>query len=88
MEKEFEYVESTSSGQILRKKTQSTRIPYEHQIKAMQCLDKINESPSFATMVVLPTGGGKNLHGFRMAVKKRYRQKEKKFYGLRTVRCF
>lgn len=59
MEKEFEYVESTSSGQILRKKTQSTRIPYEHQIKAMQCLDKINESPSFATMVVLPTGGGK-----------------------------
>ena len=25
----------------------------------MQCLDKINESPSFATMVVLPTGGGK-----------------------------
>ena len=59
MEKELEYVESTSSGQILRKKTQSTRIPYEHQIKAMQCLDKINESPSFATMVVLPTGGGK-----------------------------
>ena len=59
MEKEFEYVESTSSGQILRKKTQGTRIPYEHQIKAMQCLDKINESPSFATMVVLPTGGGK-----------------------------
>lgn len=59
MEKEFEYVESTSSGQILRKKTQSTRIPYEHQIKAMQCLDKINESPSFSTMVVLPTGGGK-----------------------------
>lgn len=59
MEKEFEYVESTSSGQILRKKKQSTRIPYEHQIKAMQCLDKINESPSFATMVVLPTGGGK-----------------------------
>ena len=59
MEKEFEYVESTSSGQILRKKTQSTRIPYEHQIKAMQCLDKIHESPSFATMVVLPTGGGK-----------------------------
>ena len=59
MEKEFEYVESTSSGQILRKKTQSTRIPYEHQIKAMQCLDKINESQSFATMVVLPTGGGK-----------------------------
>lgn len=59
MEKEFEYVESTSSGQILRKKAKSTRIPYEHQIKAMQCLDKINESPSFATMVVLPTGGGK-----------------------------
>lgn len=25
----------------------------------MQCLDKINESQSFATMVVLPTGGGK-----------------------------
>ena len=58
MEKEFEYVESTSSGQILRKKTQSTRIPYEHQIKAMQCLDKINESPSFATIKTAGSAGG------------------------------
>ena len=59
MKPEIEFVESTSSGEILRKKTQSTRIAYEHQIKAMQCLDKINENHSFATMVVLPTGGGK-----------------------------
>ena len=87
MEKEFEYVESTSSGQILRKKTQSTRIPYEHQIKAMQCLDKINESPSFATMVVLPTGGGKT-YTASVWLLKTLSTKRKKFYGLRTVRCF
>ena len=59
MKPEIEYVESTSSGEILRKKTQSTRIAYDHQIKAMQCLDKINEKSHYATMVVLPTGGGK-----------------------------
>ena len=59
MKPEIEFVESTSSGEILRKKTQSTRIAYDHQIKAMQCLDKINEKSHYATMVVLPTGGGK-----------------------------
>ena len=59
MKPEIEFVESTSSGEILRKKTQSTRIAYDHQIKAMQCLDKINEKSHYATMIVLPTGGGK-----------------------------
>ena len=59
MKPEVEFVESTSSGRILCKDTHSTRVAYDHQIKAMQCLDKINENHSFATMVVLPTGGGK-----------------------------
>lgn len=34
---------------------------YEHQTKAMACLDRINALPSFSTLVVLPTGGGKTL---------------------------
>lgn len=59
MEKEIDSIQSTSSGKIIPIKAQSTRIAYEHQIKAMQCLDKINHNDSFSTMVVLPTGGGK-----------------------------
>ena len=34
---------------------------YDHQVKAMECLDRINKLPSFSTLVVLPTGGGKTL---------------------------
>lgn len=34
---------------------------YEHQIKAMQVLDKINEQVSFRSLLVLPTGSGKTL---------------------------
>ncbi len=34
---------------------------YEHQNKAMACLDRLNALPSFSTLVVLPTGGGKTL---------------------------
>ena len=59
MKPEVEFVESTSSGRILCKDAHSTRVAYDHQLKAMECLDKINENHSFATMVVLPTGGGK-----------------------------
>ena len=35
------------------------RTPYEHQKLAMAGRDKINQSPSYSTLVVLPTGGGK-----------------------------
>ena len=36
-------------------------VPSEHHDKAMECLDRINKLPSFSTLVVLPTGGGKTL---------------------------
>lgn len=35
------------------------KTPYEHQKKAMECLDKIDREPDYITSVVLPTGGGK-----------------------------
>lgn len=35
------------------------RTPYEHQRLAMEHLDKLNQSPTYSTLLVLPTGGGK-----------------------------
>ncbi len=32
---------------------------YEHQKKAMACLDKMNRPPAYNTLVILPTGGVK-----------------------------
>ena len=40
-------------------KGSNKRIPYEHQKQALKNLDIIDESPSYSTLVVLPTGGGK-----------------------------
>ncbi len=54
-----DYVEVKSFGEVYPKKGTNTRTPYEHQKKAMACLDKINCSPAYSTLVVLPTGGGK-----------------------------
>lgn len=54
-----DYVEVKSFGEVYPKNGTNTRIPYEHQKKAMACLDEINRSPAYSTMVVLPTGGGK-----------------------------
>lgn len=51
--------EITSSGRILPRSGGNSRIPYEHQKQAMESLDRINASPDFSTLVVLPTGGGK-----------------------------
>lgn len=51
--------EITSSGRILPRSGGNNRIPYEHQKQAMESLDRINASPDFSTLVVLPTGGGK-----------------------------
>ena len=36
-------------------------ILYEHQIEAMQALDRMNEQDSFRSLLVLPTGSGKTL---------------------------
>ena len=48
-----------SFGDIFPKKGTNTRTPYEHQKKAMEALDKMNQEDSYSTLVVLPTGGGK-----------------------------
>lgn len=53
------YVELKSFGDIFPKKGTNTRTPYEHQKKAMEALDKMNQEASYSTLVVLPTGGGK-----------------------------
>ena len=53
------YVEVKSFGDIFPTKGTNTRTPYEHQKKAMEALDKMNQEASYSTLVVLPTGGGK-----------------------------
>lgn len=54
-----DYVEVKSFGEVFPKRGTNSRIPYEHQKKAMECLDRINGAPAYSTLVVLPTGGGK-----------------------------
>ena len=53
------FVEVKSNGIVSAKQGRNTRSPYEHQKKAMESLDIIDEAPSYSTLVVLPTGGGK-----------------------------
>ena len=54
-----DYIEVKSFGEVYPKKGTNTRTPYEHQKRAMECLDHINTEPAYSTLVVLPTGGGK-----------------------------
>lgn len=54
-----DYIEVKSFGEVYPKKGTNTRTPYEHQKRAMDCLDHINAEPAYSTLVVLPTGGGK-----------------------------
>lgn len=54
-----EYIEVKSSGEVFPKNGSNTRTPYEHQKQAMSNMDCINDSKSYSTLVVLPTGGGK-----------------------------
>lgn len=55
----YDEITVKSFGEILPKKGINTRILYEHQRRAMECLDVIDRSPSYSTLIVLPTGGGK-----------------------------
>ena len=57
--KENTLIEVKSNGKITAKKGSNIRTPYEHQKNAMECLDVIDKEPSYSTLVVLPTGGGK-----------------------------
>ena len=54
-----DFIEVKSYGDIFPKKGTNARMPYEHQKKAMEALDKMNQEASYSTLVVLPTGGGK-----------------------------
>ena len=54
-----ELIEVKSFGEVFPRTGTNSRTPYEHQKMAMAGLDKINQSPSYSTLVVLPTGGGK-----------------------------
>lgn len=54
-----DFIEVKSYGDVFPKKGTNVRTPYEHQKEAMRCLDRINQEPSYSTLVVLPTGGGK-----------------------------
>lgn len=56
---EIKHKEVKSFGEIVPKKSNSTRSLYEHQKSAMICLDKIDKQSSYSTLLVLPTGGGK-----------------------------
>lgn len=48
-----------SFGDVCPKSSTNTRTLYEHQKRAMECLDRINTRLAYSTLVVLPTGGGK-----------------------------
>lgn len=54
-----DFIEVKSYGDVFPKKGTNVRTPYQHQKEAMRCLDRINQEPSYSTLVVLPTGGGK-----------------------------
>ena len=48
-----------SVGTVVPKRGFIQRTPYQHQEEAFKNLSLINQEPSFSTLLVLPTGGGK-----------------------------
>lgn len=66
-----------SFGDICPRTGANTRMPYEHQKRAMAGLDKMNQSPSYSTLVVLPTGGGKTYTASTWLLKNAIDQKKK-----------
>lgn len=48
-------------GDVVPKAGKNPRIPYQHQKMAMASLDEINQSSTYSTLVVLPTGGAKHI---------------------------
>ncbi len=53
------FIEVKSNGIVSAKKGRNSRILYDHQKRAMENLDIIDETSRYSTLVVLPTGGGK-----------------------------
>ena len=70
------FVEVKSNGTVSAKQGSNRRTPYEHQRKAMECLDIIDKLDDYSTLVVLPIGGGKtySIYGLIMAVKSYFEQ--------------
>lgn len=58
---ESKSIQVTYSGTVKVNKNRNPREPYEHQVDAMSALNKMDKNKSFATLLVLPTGGGKTL---------------------------
>ena len=55
-----EYIEFPAAGEVRPIPGANTRHPYQHQLDAMQALDRMDEEhDNYSTLVVLPTGGGK-----------------------------
>lgn len=54
-------VENYNAKMITPAKGKNPRILYEHQIDAIQAMDRLNKKESFRSLLVLPTGGGKTL---------------------------
>ena len=58
--KRQEYIEFPAAGEVYPIRGANTRHPYQHQLDAINALDRMdNENASYSTLVVLPTGGGK-----------------------------
>ena len=77
-------IEVKSFGEVYPKKGTNTRTPYEHQKKAMACLDNVNSSPAYSTLVVLPTGGGKTYTASMWLLKNALDKKKKILWILMT----
>lgn len=71
------YVSTTSFGEVFPKKGSNTRIPYDHQKRAMENLDLMNQNSSYSTLVVLPTGGGKTYTASMWLLRRALDQKKK-----------
>lgn len=54
-----DYIETKACGTVVPKKNPNSRKLYEHQKKAIECLNIMDKNDSYSTLVVLPTGGGK-----------------------------
>ena len=73
-------IEVKSFGDIFPKKGTNIRTPYEHQKKAMEALDKMNQEDSYSTLVVLPTGGGKTYTASMWLLKNAIDKKKKNLW--------
>ncbi len=77
MDTNQDYINVKSFGEIFPKNGPHTRVPYEHQKKAMECLNVINQQPTYSTLVVLPTGGGKTYTASKWLLKNALDQNKK-----------